>query len=194
LIIFKPHQQPHYTINGHKLSTHYNTHFTFHIININMSRNLSITEPHPSVPKSGGYIGGGRGGAGNYQRYKSSDLTSGPTANGPASRISLSKPVSRTVPAGRGGAGNMYHESEAIFQFDEEMIKKRETHSAPVYHIGRGGAGNLFHDSKKSHTIDNKPKTHRSDSNSSAGSSASVHSASSAARAVLGSVFGRRSA
>jgi hypothetical protein len=89
----------------------------------------------------------------------------------------------------------MFHESEAIFQFDEEMIKKRETQSAPVYHIGRGGAGNLFHESsKKNHTIDNKPKTHRSDSNSSADSSASVHSASSAARAVLGSVFGRRSA
>jgi hypothetical protein len=88
----------------------------------------------------------------------------------------------------------MFHETEAIFQFDEEMIKKRETQSAPIYHIGRGGAGNLFHSSSKAHAIDNKAKTHRSDSNSSADSSASIHSAGSAARAALGNIFGRRSA
>ena len=82
----------------------------------------------------------GTGGAGNYRRYKAEDITPGATATGPASRISLSKSSKRQpVLSGRGGAGN-YKASEAeerVFQFDEEMVKKREL-QAPVYHIGRG--------------------------------------------------------
>jgi hypothetical protein len=104
------------------------------------SRNLSVTEPHPSVPKPGAFISGGRGGVGNYRRYKAEDITPGATATGPASRISLSK-SSKRQPAhtGRGGAGNVYKAAdteERVFQFDEEMVKKREL-QAPVYHIGR---------------------------------------------------------
>lgn len=157
-----------------------------------MSRSLSVTEPHPTVPKQGGFIGGGRGGAGNYHRYSSKDLTSGPTATGPASRISLSKPHRRHVPAGRGGAGNMFHESEeAIFQFDEEMIRKREAQSAPIYHIGRGGAANFVDESKDSKS--SKPSTHRKDSTSSGNSNASVHSNGSTTQRVLNNIFGRRS-
>ena len=54
------------------------------------SRKVSITEPHPSVPKSGtAYLSGGRGGAGNYKRYKAEDITDGQSATGPASRINL---------------------------------------------------------------------------------------------------------
>jgi hypothetical protein len=118
-----------------------------------MSRNLSVVEPHPSIPKSGGYVYGGRGGAGNYKRYKSEEITAGPTATGPASRISLSKGFKRqpaSHPTGRGGAGNMIRSSnddERVFQFDEEMVKKREL-QAPVYHIGRGGAANWVDESQ----------------------------------------------
>ena len=111
-----------------------------------MSRNLSVTEPHPSVPKTGAYIYGGRGGAGNFKRYKGDEITHGPTAAGPPSRISLSKTFKRpgSMPIGRGGAGNMFKTpdvEERVFQFDEEMAKRREL-QAPVYHIGRGGAAN----------------------------------------------------
>lgn len=115
-----------------------------------MSRNLSVTEPHPSVPKKGtGYIGGGRGGAGNYKRYHSSELTAGPDARGPPSRTLLHRPNSpqRAITAGRGGAGNLFKPSSkdsegAIFKFDEELLRERET-QAPVYLIGRGGGGNF---------------------------------------------------
>lgn len=140
-----------------------------------MSRNLSVTEPHPSVPKTGGYIYGGRGGAGNYKRYKADDITPGATATGPASRISLSKsskrqPVSHT---GRGGAGNIYKTNdneERVFQFDEEMVKTREI-QAPVYHIGRGGAGNVADTMQQ-------PRAERLNSSASAISSNSDDSAS----------------
>ena len=101
------------------------------------SRKVSITEPHPSVPKTGSaYIYGGRGGAGNYKRYKTEDLTDGPSAAGPASRIPL---ISRSLkkqtllPVGRGGSGNMYKPTsdaeERVFQFDEEMAKPAATTS-----------------------------------------------------------------
>ena len=131
-----------------------------------MSRNLSVTEPHPSVPKTGGYIYGGRGGAGNYRRYKADDITPGATATGPASRISLSKSSKRQPlqHTGRGGAGNTFkpvETEERVFQFDEEMMKKREL-QAPVYHIGRGGAGN---------EVNQQPRTQRMNSTASAISS-----------------------
>lgn len=139
-----------------------------------MSRNLSVTEPHPSVPKTGGYIYGGRGGAGNYKRYKADDVTQGATATGPASRISLSK-ASKRQPMqylGRGGAGNVFkaETEERVFQFDEEMVKKREI-QAPVYHIGRGGAGNWA-------DANRQPRTERLDSSASAVSSNSDDSSS----------------
>ena len=109
------------------------------------SSSVSVVEPHPTVPK-GGYIGGGRGGAGNFKRYKPEDLTPGPTATGPSSRITLPKPFKRqnALLTGRGGSGNLFKvpaDEERVFQFDEEMVKSRESR-APVYHIGRGGAGN----------------------------------------------------
>jgi len=141
-----------------------------------MSRNLSVTEPHPSVPKTGGaYLYGGRGGAGNYRRYKADEITPGATATGPPARISLSKaskrqPVQHT---GRGGAGNTFKPAEAeerVFQFDEEMVKKREL-QAPVYHIGRGGAGN---------EVNQQPRTQRMNSTASAISSNSDDSDSNA--------------
>jgi hypothetical protein len=138
-----------------------------------MSRNLSVTEPHPSVPKSGGYIYGGRGGAGNYKRYKAEEITPGSTATGPASRISLSKSSKRqpVQHVGRGGVGNVYKAAETeerVFQFDEEMVKKREV-QAPVYHIGRGGAGNYSGE---------QPRTERLNSSASAISSNSDDSSS----------------
>ncbi|KAF2170242.1 hypothetical protein M409DRAFT_64570 [Zasmidium cellare ATCC 36951] len=131
-----------------------------------MPRNLSITEPHPTVPKSGGYIYGGRGGAGNYRRYKPEEVTTGPSATGPASRISLTKPFKRTVPLGRGGAGNMSSASneESIFEFDEEMLNKRAANAAPIYHVGRGGAGNLFTEPTKKSASSRKDSTDSSSS------------------------------
>ncbi|KAK5164772.1 uncharacterized protein LTR77_009435 [Saxophila tyrrhenica] len=129
-----------------------------------MSRNLSLVEPHPSVPSTGGYVHAGRGGAGNYKHYQPSTLTSGPSATGPASRISLSKPFSKRPsaphPTGRGGAGNMFKpsstgpgEEERVFQFDEEMVRRREGQGvAPVYHIGRGGAANVVKEERPGRT------------------------------------------
>lgn len=119
--------------------------------NIKMTRSASVIEPHPTVPKSGGYIGGGRGGAGNIKKYRAEELSNGASATGPASRISLARPFGkRTITSGRGGAGNVFSSNEeSIFQFDEEMIKSRETaHVTPVYHIGRGGAGNWINEAK----------------------------------------------
>lgn len=159
-----------------------------------MSRNLSVTEPHPSVPKGGAYIGGGRGGAGNFRRYKAEDLTVGPTASGPAARISLSKPFKRqnALATGRGGAGNMFKPSdsqERVFQFDEEMMKKRDF-QAPVYHIGRGGAANW---------VDERPepqqrsRTQRIDSTSSmsSGSDSSEDVTNANVRRSIESAFNR---
>jgi hypothetical protein len=85
----------------------------------------------------------------------------------------------------------MFHESEeAIFQFDEEMIRKREAQSAPIYHIGRGGAANWVDASKETKV---KPSNHRKDSTSSGNSNASVHSNGSTTQRVLNNIFGRRS-
>ena len=120
-----------------------------------MPQQVSVVEPHPTVPKKGGYVmAGGRGGSGNYRKYKPEDITRGADATGPASRISLIRPFAkRTVTSGRGGAGNMYSATTdtecTIFQFDEDIIKQRENVS-PVYRVGRGGAGNMFTDDSKS--------------------------------------------
>lgn len=152
-----------------------------------MSRNYSVTEPHPSVPKSGKVVlGGGIGGAGNYKRYNASEVTAGATANGPPSRVSLNRPKPRTVMSGRGGAGNYKApESEIpMFQFDEELTKRCE-HEAPVYHIGRGGAANFVKDSQQ--------QPIRSTRMGSSDSSASISSGSSAgsARRSIEGAFGR---
>ncbi|KAK0275181.1 hypothetical protein LTR35_011229 [Friedmanniomyces endolithicus] len=145
------------------------------------TRTHSVVEPHPSVVKSSsGYIGSGRGGAGNFQRYQSSALSSGPNASGPAALTPNlgSNPKPRVMPAGRGGAGNMFrsgssaHEEPNIFQFDEELIKRRES-AAPVYHIGRGGAANWGGESKAPWTAERK---------GSSDSSASVYSDGSSGR------------
>lgn len=154
-----------------------------------MSRNLSVTEPHPSVPTRGAYIGGGRGGAGNFRRYKAEDLTTGPDAVGPASRVSLAKPFKRqsTLLSGRGGAGNMFkpvESEERVFQFDEEMLRRRES-QAPVYHIGRGGVGNL----RSEATDERKPRTERLNSTASSSSGGSSDStASNVRRSIEGAV------
>jgi hypothetical protein len=107
--------------------------------------NYRITEPHPSVPASNIYYAG-RGGAGNVMRVDPKDVTPGPTASGPASRIKLTPPPSNALfTTGRGGAGNVHREKErAMFSFDEELAQQERLreHAAPVYHIGRGGAGN----------------------------------------------------
>lgn len=166
-------------------STNSRQHFAFPDT-INMSR-FSVTEPHPSAPKAG-YISAGIGGAGNFRRYKPEEVTKGPDATGPASRVSLSKPTKRVVLGGRGGAGNFIssRNEESIFQFDEEMVKKRDV-SAPVYQVGRGGAGNIF--------ASHKPSSSRKDSTDSSGSESDRLSLSALRQHSGGvlSIFGRRS-
>lgn len=151
-----------------------------------MSRNVSVTEPHPSVVRSSGYIGSGRGGAGNYKRYDLTSLSEGSKATGPASRVSLTKkPGHRMMTGGRGGAGNLFaptETAEQIFQFDEEMIKRRES-AAPMYHIGRGGAANYIDESK--------PRTQRIGSTDSTASIDSDRSTGSGVRRSIEGAFGR---
>jgi hypothetical protein len=150
-----------------------------------MSRNYSVTEPHPSVPKSGTFVlGSGIGGAGNFKRYTPQEVTQGSNAQGPPSRITLARAPSsqRTIRVGRGGAGNFVPTSpeteQAMFQFDEEMHARREN-QAPVYHIGRGGAANFVNESK--------PRAQRMPS-SDASSVSSGSSAGSARRSIEGAI------
>lgn len=156
------------------------------------SRQFSVTEPHPTVPRSGGYIGGGRGGAGNFKKYTAEELTSGASATGPASRIFLARPnTKRTMTAGRGGAGNMVTATEqSMFQFDEEMLKSRETPATPIYRIGRGGAGNTFPDAKAASSA-----SARKSSSSSAGSvNERPENLRRESGGMFSSIFNRRSA
>merc|ERR1711939_152486 len=75
-----------------------------------MSRNYSITEPHPSVPTTH-MAGYGRGGAGNMVRVNPSNITTGATATGPASAGKLRSPQANAYfSTGRGGAGNLIDE------------------------------------------------------------------------------------
>lgn len=135
-------------------------------------QSYSITEPHPSIPKSN-YMHSGRGGAGNYAQVNPQDITSGYTASGPASI----RPLKGASPddyftAGRGGAGNIHREKErAIFSFDEELERQRRMteHQAPIYHVGRGGAGNLVDEMR--------PRMESRSSGSSASSSGSEYNA-----------------
>jgi len=131
-------------------------------------QSYSITEPHPSVPKSN-YMHSGRGGAGNYTQVNPEDITNGPTSIRPLKGASPDDYFT----AGRGGAGNVHRERErAIFSFDEELERQRRLteHQAPIYHVGRGGAGNLVDEMR--------PRMEsRSNSTSSSSSSGSEHSA-----------------
>lgn len=114
------------------------------------SRNYSITEPHPSVPAASTAFHWGRGGAGNVTRISSKEVTPGPSATGPASRIKLPAPPSNgQFLTGRGGAGNV-HRERAIFSFDEELRQQQRLQEAasPIYHVGRGGSGNLINEAK----------------------------------------------
>ncbi|KAK3679047.1 hypothetical protein LTR78_001500 [Recurvomyces mirabilis] len=151
-----------------------------------MPRNLSVVEPHPSYVRQSSYIGSGRGGAGNYARYQSNEISTGPDASGPAARLNMTKPARRPMVGGRGGAGNMFTPSapeETMFQFDEEMASRR-AHVAPTYHIGRGGAANWI-DESKPRGVERKTSTD---------SAASIHSDKSTASSVrrsIGSAFGQ---
>jgi len=151
-----------------------------------MPRNFSVVEPHPSVVNHGGYIGSGIGGAGNYKHYNRAELTPGPSAQGPAARIPLKKRPDRVVPCGRGGAGNMRRVTNSpepeMFQFDEEMMKQRET-AAPTYHIGRGGAANFVDEMK--------PRTNRMGSTGSDMSVNSDRSEASSVRSRMEGTFNR---
>lgn len=143
-------------------------------------KNVSVTEPHPSVPKAGNaYIYGGRGGSGNYKRYKVEEISAGPSATGPPSRINLSKTFKRQlVPSGRGGTGNMFKANsdpeERMFQFDEEMMRRNES-QAPVYHIGRGGAANYF-DERETSSAASRARQSSAASTGSNDSNESTHS------------------
>jgi hypothetical protein len=108
-----------------------------------------VVEPHPSTSTSQPAFHTGRGGAGNVARLNSSSsFTLGPSASGPSSITALDRHVPKTFKTGRGGAGNIHQSSErAIFSFDEELERqmRRESVTAPVYHVGRGGAGNMVY-------------------------------------------------
>ena len=117
-----------------------------------------------------------------YRYTSQSELTSGPSAQGPPSRIILNRAPSsqRPIRVGRGGAGNFVKTPEteqAMFQFDEEMHARREN-QAPVYHIGRGGAANF---------VKEKPNAQRQVS-SDASSVSSGSSAGSARRSIEGAI------
>lgn len=140
-----------------------------------MYRAFSITEPHPSVPSHTTYIHTGRGGAGNATRISSKEVTPGPTATGPPSRVNLKlpkPPSSGHFLTGRGGAGNV-HRERTIFSFDEELRQQQrlQANAAPIYSTGRGGSGNIIDDKK--------PSTHLKTSASSTVSSDSADSSTS---------------
>jgi hypothetical protein len=143
-----------------------------------VSLSYLINEPHPSAPRgrSTAYLGSGRGGAGNYARYKVEELTVGNQATGPASRSAISPPPStQKYTSGRGGMGNTFTRQEsqrAIFSFDEELAREQKLMDArakaPVYHTGRGGSGNFVDEMK--------PSTSRTNSAASVSSNGSTMS------------------
>ena len=109
------------------------------------SGNYSIIEPHPRATKP--YIHTSRGGAGNV--VTSTSATKWDRSSSTASRASLASTAQpNPFTLGRGGAGNVHHNSErTIFSFDEELQRemRQKEAMAPVYHVGRGGAGNVSH-------------------------------------------------
>lgn len=107
------------------------------------SRNYSVVEPHPHATTP--YVHTSRGGAGNVIKTNSTSKYGSTSTSASHPSISSSNPP-KTFISGRGGAGNIYHNSErAIFSFDEELERqmRQQDAMAPVYHVGRGGAGNM---------------------------------------------------
>ena len=79
---------------------------------------------------------------------------------------------------------------QAMFQFDEEMLKSRETPATPVYRVGRGGAGNMFPDAKAASSA-----SARKNSSSSAGSiNERPENLRRESGGLFSSIFSRRSA
>jgi hypothetical protein len=104
---------------------------------------VTITEPHPTVPKNS-YTHSGRGGAGNFFRAPE---TTAPT--GVPSRVAdvpKTKTTSTRFYSGRGGAGNIHSVAERqAISFDEEFQRAEvREKTATITHVGRGGAGNVY--------------------------------------------------
>ncbi|KAK0636305.1 hypothetical protein B0T17DRAFT_481857 [Bombardia bombarda] len=132
-----------------------------------MKPSITITEPHPTVPKNS-YTHSGRGGAGNFFRAPATTAPTGiPTKTAAAPTTTTARFYS-----GRGGAGNAHAAVERpLLSFDEEFNRAEvREKAATLSHVGRGGAGNIFsstHDIKK----DRKQSTSsRRDSSSTSGS------------------------
>jgi len=110
------------------------------------------------------YMHTARGGAGNIAKttptMNTTTLLEPQSKPQPVQKQQLHRrlppPPSTVFPTsrGRGGAGNMHHQSQSnhqcessrtIFSFDEELAfqLRHESHLPPVYHVGRGGAGNI---------------------------------------------------
>ncbi|KAI1466192.1 uncharacterized protein F4812DRAFT_99574 [Daldinia caldariorum] len=100
---------------------------------------LTITEPHPTVPKNS-YTHSGRGGAGNYFRAPTTTPSSGVATKPTAAPRTTSRFYS-----GRGGAGNAHvAAAKPVLSFDEEFTHKSHIEQKPVGYVGRGGAGNVY--------------------------------------------------
>ncbi|KAI1808864.1 hypothetical protein F4811DRAFT_3905 [Daldinia bambusicola] len=101
---------------------------------------LTITEPHPTVPKNS-YTHSGRGGAGNYFRAPTTTPSSG-VATKPST---MSHTTTSRFYSGRGGAGNAHvAAAKPVLSFDEEFTHKSHIEQKPVGYVGRGGAGNVY--------------------------------------------------
>ncbi|KAI8959645.1 hypothetical protein F5Y11DRAFT_297622 [Daldinia sp. FL1419] len=100
---------------------------------------LTITEPHPTVPKNS-YTHSGRGGAGNYFRAPTTTPSSGV-----ATKPTTVKSTTSRFYSGRGGAGNAHvSAAKPVLSFDEEYTHKSHIEQKPVGYVGRGGAGNVY--------------------------------------------------
>jgi len=132
------------------------------------SRGYSLVEPHPQTAP---YVHTARGGAGNTFKATSSKVFTTP-ASIPRKSVEHKQPG--TFKSGRGGAGNVHHNSErAIFSFDEELERqmRQQEAMAPVYHVGRGGVGNMIYTDSSS-ARRNDPETSSTRSTSSVESGA----------------------
>ncbi|OTB09965.1 hypothetical protein K445DRAFT_323434 [Daldinia sp. EC12] len=100
---------------------------------------LTITEPHPTVPKNS-YTHSGRGGAGNYFRAPTTTPSSGI-----ATKPTTAPHTTSRFYSGRGGAGNAHvAAAKPVLSFDEEFTHKSHIEQKPVGYVGRGGAGNVY--------------------------------------------------
>jgi hypothetical protein len=136
------------------------------------SRSYALVEPHPQATAP--YIHTARGGAGNT--FKATSSTKTFTTSTSIARQSVEHKQPNTFKSGRGGAGNVHHNSErAIFSFDEELERqmRQQEAMAPVYHVGRGGVGNMIY-ADSSSTRPNDPETSSARSTSSTESGADI--------------------